>query len=139
VRVWLRRPNKVPNVAARDSFAKHIVAAVAENELKLMSDRRKAVCAILKARGVNIAQQLNQSRIHRPEDLDAARAARLKLDTARAIAMAPLLAELRDAGKTIHGVAAELTRLEVETPHQGLKWHSPTNASFSAGGGASPN
>ena len=58
-----------------NSFNKHILAAIAENELKTMSDRRKAVCAVLMARGVAIAAHLKGTRIHRPEDLDAARTA----------------------------------------------------------------
>jgi DNA invertase Pin-like site-specific DNA recombinase len=107
-----------------NSFNKHILAAIAESEVKLMSDRRKAICAVLKARGVNVAQHLIGARVRRSEDLDAARAARLRRATERAIALAPLLRELRDAGKSIYGIAGELTRLEIETPGGCVRWVS---------------
>lgn len=107
-----------------NGFTKHILAAIAENELKIMSDRRKAACAVLKARGVNVAQHLAGTRVRRPSDLDAARAARLRRDTARAIALAPLLRELRDSGASINRIAAELTRLDIETPQGGVRWHA---------------
>jgi DNA invertase Pin-like site-specific DNA recombinase len=107
-----------------NSFNKHILAAIAESEVKLMSDRRKAICAVLKARGVNVAGHLKGARVPRADDLLAARAAQLSRATERAIALAPLLRELRDAGKSIHGIAGELTRLEIETPCGGAQWHS---------------
>jgi hypothetical protein len=41
-------------------------------------------------------------------------------------APAPLLAELRDNGKSLYGIAAELNRLDVETPNGGRKWTQET-------------
>ena len=41
-----------------NSFNKHIMAAIAEHELQAMSDRRRAVCAVLKARGIDVARHL---------------------------------------------------------------------------------
>jgi DNA invertase Pin-like site-specific DNA recombinase len=104
------------------TFDKHVLAAVAENELKQMSDRRKAVCAVLKARGVALAQHLKGARVPRATDLDAARVAVLRRDTARAIAMAPLIRDLRDRGMSINAIADELTRLEIEPPRGGIRW-----------------
>ena len=95
-----------------NTFNKHILVAIAENELKLMSDRRKAVCAVLKARGIAIARHLKGARVPRATDLDAARAAVLRRDVARAVALAPLIRDLRDRGKSINAIADELTRLE---------------------------
>jgi DNA invertase Pin-like site-specific DNA recombinase len=107
-----------------NSFFKHILAIVAENEVKIMSDRRKAACAAMRARGFKFCQHLEGKRIFRPESLDAARAELLRRDTARAIAFAPLLSELREAGKSINGIADELTRMEIESPCGGQRWHS---------------
>jgi DNA invertase Pin-like site-specific DNA recombinase len=105
-----------------NTLNKHILAAIAENELKSMSDRRKAVCAVLKARGVSLTKHLRGSRVHLASDLDAARAAVARRDTARAIALAPLVRDLRDCGKSINAIADELTRLEIEAPCGGVRW-----------------
>ena len=41
------------------------------------------------------------------------------------MAMAPLLREMRESGKSLHGIAVELTALEIEAPRKGSKWHPP--------------
>jgi DNA invertase Pin-like site-specific DNA recombinase len=105
-----------------NTFNKHILVAIAEHELKMMSDRRKAACAVLKARGVSLARHLDGTRVHLATDLDAARAAVLRRDTARAIALAPLIRDLRDRGKSVNAIADELTRLEIEAPCGGVRW-----------------
>ena len=46
----------------------------------------------------------------------------LRRDTARAIAMAPLIRNLRDRGKSINAIAEELTRLEIKAPCGGVRW-----------------
>jgi len=122
-----------------NSFNKHVLAAIAENELKGMSDRRKAVCAVLKSRGVSLTRHLQGTRVRRPEDLDAARAATLRRDTARAIALAPLICDLRDGGKSINAIAGELTRMEIEAPLGGKRWvASPVRRLFKLAGEAPP-
>jgi DNA invertase Pin-like site-specific DNA recombinase len=107
-------------------FTLHILAAVAEYELKLMSERLKAAFAAAKARGVKLGEHLREYRAYDPESLRAARAAQLDLATRRAMALAPLLAQLRDGGMSINAIARELTRMEIETPRKGLKWRSDT-------------
>ncbi len=104
----------------------HILAAVAEYELQIMSERRKAASAAARARGVKLAEHLKDHRAHRPENLVAARAARAKRAKERAVAMAPLLRDLRESGKSLHGIAIELTRLEIEAPRRGTKWYYPS-------------
>jgi hypothetical protein len=42
----------------------------------------------------------------------------------RALAMAPLLAELRDRGMCLSQVATELDRVEIETPKGGSRWNT---------------
>jgi DNA invertase Pin-like site-specific DNA recombinase len=106
-----------------NSFVKHILGIIAENEVKIMSNRRKAACAVMRARGFKFCQHLEGKRTFRPENLVAAKAEILRRDKTRAIAFAPLLRELRDAGKSINGIADELTRMEIEPPRQGKRWH----------------
>jgi DNA invertase Pin-like site-specific DNA recombinase len=103
-------------------FTLHIFAAVAEYEAKLMSERRKAACAAMKARGQRPGEHLMGRGVHRPENLLAARAAQQRRREVRALAMAPLLRELRDRGKSTYAIAAELTRMEIATQKGGRKW-----------------
>jgi DNA invertase Pin-like site-specific DNA recombinase len=103
-------------------FTVHVLAAVAEYELKIMSDRAKAAFAAAKARGTKTVKYPKGFHAHRPEALALARAAQTKRSKERATAIAPLLRELRESGKSLHGIAAELTRMEIETPRCGIKW-----------------
>jgi hypothetical protein len=52
--------------------------------------------------------------------------------------MAPLLQELRDLGKSLHGVAVELTRLEIETPRGGRVWSRESVRRLFAWSGQAP-
>jgi DNA invertase Pin-like site-specific DNA recombinase len=114
-----------------NSFDKHILAAFAEHELKKMADRRRAVCTVMKARGFKFGEHLKGSRIHRPQGLDAARAAKRRRDVERAFALAPLLRELCDKGLSINAIAGELTRMRIEAPRGGVRWWlTPTRRMF---------
>jgi DNA invertase Pin-like site-specific DNA recombinase len=104
-------------------FTVHILAAVAEYELQIMSERSKAACVARSARGLKRAEHLKGRRVRRPQDLEAARAAKFKRARIRAVGMAPLLRELCESGKSLHGIAVELTRLEIQAPRNGNKWY----------------
>ena len=106
------------------TFDKHILAAVAEHEVKQMSNRRKAACAVMKARGFKFCQHLEGLRTYHPESLAAARAEILRREMVRAAALAPLLKELKAVGKSVHGIAVELTRMGIEAPRGGDCWYS---------------
>ncbi len=104
-------------------FTIHILAAVAEYEAKLISGRIKAALAAARSRGYVVDR-------HAPREWQAylrrataashlANAARART---RARAIAPLLIKLRDEGRTLNGIAAELDRLEIETPRRGAHW-----------------
>jgi DNA invertase Pin-like site-specific DNA recombinase len=105
-------------------FTLHIYAAVAEYEAKLISERLKGAFAAMKARGVIFRR--HGTRVSQPDDLKAAWAAQKARRKQRAIAMAPLLTKLRDSGKSLYGIAAELNRLEIETSSGGSAWRVPT-------------
>jgi DNA invertase Pin-like site-specific DNA recombinase len=72
-----------------NSFYKHVMAAIAEHELKSMSDRRRAVCAVLKSRGIDIARHLRGKQRPNLLALDKAQAVLLARDAKRAIALGP--------------------------------------------------
>jgi hypothetical protein len=105
-----------------NSFYKHVMAAIAEHELKSMSDRRRAVCAVLKSRGIDIARHLRGKQRPNLRALDQARAVLPARDTKRAIALAPLLRERRDRGACVNAIITELRRMEIAAPKGGDTW-----------------
>ena len=55
----------------------------------------------------------------------ASNVARRRRLRARAMDLSPIICELRDEGRSLHGTAAELTRRAIEAPGKGPKWHPP--------------
>lgn len=100
----------------------HILSAIAEYEAKLISERMKAAIVVSKARGVVWGGNKHAPTAH----LDAARIkgneARARRLKARAIDLSPLIMELRESGKSLVKIAAELTRLGIRTPYGKLTW-----------------
>jgi len=108
-------------------FTIHILAAVAEYETKLISERIKAALAAAKARGIKLGG------IRRPDYRSylvggnaASNVARRRRQRARALDLSPIICELRDGGRSLHGIAAELTRRAIEAPGKGPKWYPVT-------------
>lgn len=104
-------------------FTIHILAAVAEYEARLISERTKAAMAAAKARGRKFGNP--DPRTHRFSG--EARKAGIRVTRekakARALDYLPLLCELRDRGETIHGIALQLTTMGMETPCRRMIWH----------------
>jgi DNA invertase Pin-like site-specific DNA recombinase len=112
-------------------FTIHILAAVAEYEARLISDRTKAAFAAAKARGRTFGNPRPET--HRFSDV--ARKARVKAERERskrrALDFAPLLCALRDQGQTINEIAQHLTALGVVRPRGGHAWgHSTVRRMF---------
>ena len=103
-------------------FTIHILAAVAEYEARLISERSKAAMAAAKARGRQFGNP--DPRTHRFSD--AARKAGIRAirekAKARALDYLPLLCELRDRGETIQGIALQLTAMGIKTPRGRMIW-----------------
>jgi DNA invertase Pin-like site-specific DNA recombinase len=120
-------------------FTIHILAAVAEYEARLISDRTKAAFAAAKARGRKFGNP-------KPETYrfsGAARKARVKAERERskkrALDFAPLLCQLRDQGQTINEIAQHLTALGVPRPRGGTAWgHSTVRRMFEHAGERKP-
>jgi DNA invertase Pin-like site-specific DNA recombinase len=108
-------------------FTIHILAAVAEYEAKLMSERTKAAMTAAKLRGRKFGGMRGA---HLYRFSAAARSARNRaereLARVRALDFAPLLCALRDRGETIYGIAAQLTLMGIETPRGKGIWRSGT-------------
>jgi DNA invertase Pin-like site-specific DNA recombinase len=91
----------------------HVLAAVAEHEREMISERTRAGLAAAKERGVKLGGPRLPA-INETRQADA---------VARAQAIAPVLAEL--AGLSAHAIAAELNRRKVETA-TGAPWSAKT-------------
>ena len=108
-------------------FTIHILAAVAEYESKLISERVRAAIAAGKALG----RRYGGFRGPIPmSSLPAARAAGIlaarQRSKARAVEFAPLLRELRDSGETLHGICVQLSLMGIEPPFKGKTWQFTT-------------
>ena len=105
-------------------FSIHILAAVAEYELKLMSERSKAAAAIRKARGAKIGGIVRPDfRTYLVGGTAASHAARRERALAKAKDLAPLICDLRDAGRSVHGIAVDLTSRRIAPPGKGRIWY----------------
>jgi DNA invertase Pin-like site-specific DNA recombinase len=96
----------------------HILAAVAEHEREMISQRTKAALAAAKARGVQLGQH-GKEVLSRLNGQEAAKRAR---------ELRPLLNELAAAGfSSTRLIAAELNRRGVKSP-RGRSWHQTSVA-----------
>jgi DNA invertase Pin-like site-specific DNA recombinase len=99
----------------------HILAAVAEHEAAMASERTKAALAAAKARG----QRLGGYRGYTPGEADRASASAAKAAKAqeRANRVLPLIRELQAGGVTsLSGLARELNRRGVPTARGAGQW-----------------
>jgi DNA invertase Pin-like site-specific DNA recombinase len=103
----------------------HILAAVAEYEAQLISERTKAAFAAAKARGQPFHNSNHHSKLS-PAAFEAAIRVRREKSKARALEYAPLLCVLRDRGESIAGIAAQLTLMGIEPPRHCRRWYPRT-------------
>ena len=123
--------SKVPFVACDNPHANrltlHILAAVAEAEAKAISDRTKAALQAYKARGGKLGAELEQCRNLTAEAVAKGRQrsaeARARLAKEAYADLLPIMQELRDAGRTLQGIADELTA-QGHTTSRGKPWNA---------------
>lgn len=106
-------------------FTIHILAAVAEEEARMISARTKAALAVAKARGTKLGNP-NLRPGTRDQALAAAAAKKEQAST-RAADLAPVIAEIRRAGiGTFGGLARALTARGVPTLSGRGRWDPST-------------
>jgi DNA invertase Pin-like site-specific DNA recombinase len=90
------------------------MAAIAELEAGLISERTKSGLAVARQRGVKLgATGVRLAKRHHAEAM------------ARAKKLAPVIREMQGRGLSMRAIAAELTKRKVSTP-QGGAWHPET-------------
>jgi DNA invertase Pin-like site-specific DNA recombinase len=105
-------------------FTVHILAAVAEYEARLISERTKAGLAAAKARGVKLGGPTPTS--GHPPGLAKARRIAMEKVAARTADLAPVIAEIREAGFiSLTAIAGQLTARRIR-PVRSDRW-SPTS------------
>lgn len=96
----------------------HILAAVAEHEREIISERTKAALAVAKARGVRLGARGGYDPA--PARIEAIRlAAKFRSEAA------PDILRLARDGLSLHQIASELNRLRVRA-YRGGDWHPGT-------------
>jgi DNA invertase Pin-like site-specific DNA recombinase len=99
-------------------FHLHIMAAVAEQEAKAISDRTKAALQAAKARGTVLGRPANLTDASRRRALASRRAS----IAARHRMLIPLIRAWRTQRWSLRRMAAELARMKVQLPKGGIEW-----------------
>lgn len=106
---------RVAAMPQADKFQLHIYAALAEQEREFISIRTKAALKEAKARGVKLGGARDKT-LKRNQEVQ-------RKATERAQNVAGLIQPLRDAGKSLREIAAELNRAGVRTARGG-EWQA---------------
>jgi DNA invertase Pin-like site-specific DNA recombinase len=106
---------RVAAMPQADKFQLHIYAALAEQEREFISIRTKAALKEAKARGVKLGGTRDKT-LKRNQEVQ-------RKATERARSVAGLIQPLREAGKSLREIAAELNRAGVRTARGG-EWQA---------------
>lgn len=110
----------VSDLPGCDSFTINIYGALAQREREMISARTKAGLAAAKARGVRLGTNNLNMDIVKEASLKGVEARKQKADEF-ALKVQPVIAAMREQGKSYWAIADELERLEVKTARGG-KW-----------------
>jgi DNA invertase Pin-like site-specific DNA recombinase len=104
-----------------NKFTIHILAAVAEHEAALISQRTKEALAAAKRRGVKLGWVNPQIARYAAKGAQIANAARTAEAAERRKHLLPIIEDIKAGGaSSLRQIAAELNRREIPAPRQGL-------------------
>jgi len=98
----------------------HILSAVAEHEARMISERTKAALRAAKARGVRLGGDRGNLPAVAAKGARASAAVRSRRAVERARDLAPLIASLREAGRSFEAIAAELHEWGIPSAKGGI-------------------
>jgi Resolvase, N terminal domain len=104
-------------------FTIHLLAAVAEYELKMISERIKGALAAAKARGVKLGGYKSGCEVSIRKAAARSLVVRLARFKAHAMDLAPMVCQLRDEGHSACGIAAALTQMDILTAKGQTTWY----------------
>ncbi|MBU5637984.1 recombinase family protein [Geomonas sp. Red69] len=102
----------------------HILAAVAEHEREMISNRTKAALAVAKARGVKLGHNNLKPEIS-AKGREASIEVRRQAADEFALRVYPIIAAFRQNGRSLRGIAADLNVARYATPRQ-RQWSAVT-------------
>ena len=106
-------------------FLLHVMAAVAEHEARMISDRTKAALAAAKERGVALGWSIpGRAEEQRLAAIKGAKANARRADQ-HATVVLPVIREMQGQGASLQTIATELNRRHVRTARGG-KWYPTT-------------
>lgn len=108
---------RVATMPGADPFQLHLFAALAEQERGFVSARTKAALAQAKARGVRLGGLRDATARRNAAVQEQARE--------RDRRIGPMIQALREQGRTLEGIAAQLNTAGVRAPRGGI-WHKGT-------------
>jgi DNA invertase Pin-like site-specific DNA recombinase len=102
----------------------HLLAAIAEHEREMISQRTKAALQAAKARGVKLGNPNGAAGLKPHMVRATARSASIRREKAdrHAFAVRNVVQQLHDSGSSSRSLAVELNRLQIPSPRGGL-WH----------------
>jgi len=116
----------VADMPLANRFTLHILAAVAEYESKLKSERLKGAYAIARAKGRKFGNSRRFTREDTQKGLAGSKHRRQQKATAFARDILPELRRLKAEGESCNGIARRLTEMGIVSPGGGDKWNSRT-------------
>lgn len=106
-------------------FVLHIMAAVAEQEGRAISERTKAALAAAKARGVKLGWAMPERASEQRQAARKGAAVNKARARAHALNVMPVIEQSRSGGASLRQIAAELNARGIKTARGG-KWHATT-------------
>ncbi|MES2495571.1 MAG: recombinase family protein [Pseudomonadota bacterium] len=99
----------------------HILAAVAEHERRMISDRTIAALVAAKARGIKLGGDRGNLPSVAMQGAEASAKARCTLADKRATDVAPLIRSLRNTGHSFRQISTMLAKRGIQSP-RGVNW-----------------